>query len=92
MCLANLLFLAGMLAMIARGRELLFGMTPFARAVLVLPLLSTVSTVSTLVLALITLRRCYWGIAGRLLYLLVALAGAAFLGSLHYWNLLGLRF
>jgi CubicO group peptidase (beta-lactamase class C family) len=92
MCLANLLVLAGMLAVIARGRELLFGITPFARAVLVLPLLSTVLTVSTLVLALITLRRCYWGLAGRLHYLLVALAGAAFLGSLHYWNLLGLRF
>lgn len=91
-CLANLLFLAGMLAVIARGRELLFGITPFARAVLVLPLLSAVLTVSTLVLALIALRRCYWGLAGRLHYLLVALAGAAFLGSLHYWNLLGLRF
>jgi CubicO group peptidase (beta-lactamase class C family) len=92
MCLANLLFLAGMLAVIARGRELLFGITPFARAVLVLPVLSAVLTVSTLVLALIALRQRYWGLAGRLHYLLVALAGGAFLGSLHYWNLLGLRF
>jgi CubicO group peptidase (beta-lactamase class C family) len=92
MCLANLLFLAGMLAVIARGRELLFGITPFARAVLVLPVLSAVLTVPTLILALIALRRCCWGLAGRLHYLLVALAGAAFLGSLHYWNLLGVRF
>jgi CubicO group peptidase (beta-lactamase class C family) len=92
MCLANLLFLAGMLAVIARGRELLFGITPFARAVLVLPVLAAVLTVSTLILALIALRQGYWGLAGRLHYLLVALAGAAFLGSLHFWNLLGLRF
>ena len=40
MCLANLLFLAGMLMVIARGRELLFGITTFARAVLVLPAVS----------------------------------------------------
>jgi hypothetical protein len=92
MCLANLLFLAGMLMVIARGRELLFGITPFARAVLVLPILSAVLTVSTLVLALIALHRRYWRHPGRLHYLLVALAGAAFLGSLHYWNLLGLPF
>ena len=40
MCLAKLLFLAGMLMVIARGRELLFGITTFARAVLVLPAVS----------------------------------------------------
>ena len=66
--------------------------TTFVRAVLVLPLLSAVLTASTLILALIALRQGYWGRAGRLHYLLVALAGAAFLGSLHYWNLLELRF
>jgi hypothetical protein len=92
MCLANLLFLAGMLAVIVRGRELLFGITLFARAVLALPAVSAVLTVSTLILALIALHRRYWRHPGRLHYPLVALAGAAFLGSLHYWNLLGLPF
>jgi len=92
MCLVNLLFLAGMLMVIARGRELLFGITPFARAVLVLPVVSAMLTIPTLVLALIVLRQRYWGLASRLHYLLVAVAGLAFLGSLHYWNLLGLRF
>jgi hypothetical protein len=66
MCVVSLLFLAGMLAVIARGRELLFGITPLARAVLVLPVLSAVLTASTLVLALIALRQCFWGLAGRL--------------------------
>jgi CubicO group peptidase (beta-lactamase class C family) len=92
MCLVNLLFLAGMLMVIARGRELLFGITPFARAVLVLPVVSAMLTIPTLVLALIVLRQRYWGLASRLHYLLVAVAGLAFLGSVHYWNLLGLRF
>jgi hypothetical protein len=62
--------------MIARGRELLFGITTFARALLVLPLLSAVLTASTLVLALIALRRRHWSLPGRLHPLLVALAGA----------------
>jgi phosphohistidine phosphatase len=48
-------------------------------------------SVDTLI-AMVTLRRCYWGLAGRLHYLLVDLVGMALLGSLHYWNLLGFRF
>ena len=57
-----------------------------------LPLLSTGLTGVTLVFAVIALRRCYWGLVGRPHYLLVGLVGVAFLGSLHYWNLLGFEF
>jgi hypothetical protein len=92
MCVVNLLFLAGMLGVIVRGRELLYGITPFARAVLVLPLLSVALTGLTLVFAAVALRRRYWGVGGRLHYLLVGLLGLAFLASLRYWNLLALRF
>jgi CubicO group peptidase (beta-lactamase class C family) len=92
MCTLNLVFLAGMVVVIARGGELLFGMTPFARGVLLLPLVSVVLTSLTLIFAALAVGRRYWGIAGRLHYLLVALIGLAFLGSLHYWNLLGLQF
>jgi hypothetical protein len=92
MCLVNLLFLAAMLVVITRGRELLYGITRFAQHVLVLPLLSAGLTGVTLIFAVIALRRCYWGLAGRLHYLLVGLLGAAFLGWLHYWNLLGFRY
>jgi hypothetical protein len=81
-----------MAVVIARGRELLYGVTPFARAVLVLPLLSAGLMAVTLILAAIALRRGFWGPAGRLHYLLVALVGLVFLGSLHYWNLVGFRF
>jgi hypothetical protein len=92
LCGVNLLFLAGMLVVIAHGRELLYGVTPFARAVLVPPVISAGLTVLTLVLAVIALQWPFWKLAGRLHYLLVALLGLAFLASLHYWNLLGFRF
>ncbi|MEA3275141.1 MAG: serine hydrolase domain-containing protein [Pseudomonadota bacterium] len=91
MCVVNLLFLAGIVVVIAKGRELLFGITPLARAVLLLPLLSAVLTGLTLVLAAIAWRRGYWSLWGRLHYSVVALFGLAFIGSLHYWNLLGFR-
>jgi hypothetical protein len=40
MCAVNLLFVSGMVVVIEQGRELLFGVTPLARGVLLLPLLS----------------------------------------------------
>jgi hypothetical protein len=92
LCVVNLLFLAGMVVVLARGQELLYGVTPFARAVLVLPLISVALTGLTLVLALIALRRRFWSPAGRLHYLIVGLVGLAFLASLRYWNLLDLQF
>jgi hypothetical protein len=92
LCVVNLLFLAGMVLVLARGQELLYGVTPFARAVLVLPLISAGLTGLTLVLALIALRRRFWSPAGRLHYLIVGLVGLAFLASLRYWNLLDLQF
>jgi hypothetical protein len=92
LCVANLLFLAGMVRVLARGQELLYGVTPFARAALVLPLISAGLTGVTLFLALIALRRRLWTLAGRLHYLIVGLVGLAFLASLRYWNLLGFQF
>jgi len=88
LCVVNLLFLAGMVMVLARGQELLYGVTPFARAVLVLSLISAGLTGLTLFLALIALRRRFWSLAGRLHYLIVGLVGLAFLASLRYWNLL----
>jgi hypothetical protein len=88
LCATNLAFLAGMVAVVARGRELLFGPTPLARSLLLLPPLSAVLTALTLGLAALAWRRAYWHLPGRLHYTLVALSGVAFLASLAYWNLL----
>ncbi len=53
MCRVNLVYVVGMVVVIANWRELLFGITPFARAVLLLPLLSMVLAGLTLILAVI---------------------------------------
>ena len=92
LCAVNLLFLAGMVVVVANGRELFFGITPLARAVLLLPLLSAMLTGITLFLAVLAWRRGYWSLWRRLHYSLLGLSGLAFVGSLHYWNLLGLGF
>ena len=91
MCGVNLLFLLGMLVVIANARELLFGMTPLARAVLLLPPLSSGLTALTSAMAIIAWTRGYWNRRGRLHYTLVVLLGLAFLASLAYWNLLRFR-
>ncbi len=92
LCVVNLLFLAGMVVVVANWRELLFGITQLARPVLLLPLLSAVLTGITLFLAVIAWRRGCWSLWSRLHYSLLGLLGLAFIGSLHYWNLLGLEF
>ena len=74
------------------GASSFFRMTPLARAVLLLPLLSAVLTGLTLFLAVLAWRRGYWSLWRRLHYSLLGLSGLAFMGSLHYWNLLGLGF
>jgi hypothetical protein len=89
--LVNLLFLGGMVGVIAQGRELLYGPTPLLWVVLLLPLVSTALTAAAMGFALIAWRCRYWSLWGRLNYTLVTLVGIAFLASLHYWNLLGNR-
>ncbi len=92
MCVVNLLFLAGMVMMLSKGREFLFGTTPLARAVLLLLLLSAVLTGLTLIFTIIAWRQSFWSLLGRLHYSLVGLLGLTFIGLLHYWNILGFRF
>jgi len=71
LCVVNLLFLAGMVVVVANGRELFFGITPLARAVLLLPLLSAMLTGITLFLAVLAWRRGYWSLWRRLHYSLL---------------------
>jgi CubicO group peptidase (beta-lactamase class C family) len=91
MCAVNLLFLAGIVVVIAHGRELLFGVTPLARGVLLLPLLSAGLAALTSASAIAAWAQGRWNLWGRLHYTLVALLGLAFLASLAYWNLLRFR-
>lgn len=77
---------------------LLYGLTPAARAILLLPLLGAVLTVVTLMLSCAAwmgwgspARHPYWNLRGRMHYTLVALAGVAVVWWLSYWNLHGFR-
>jgi hypothetical protein len=91
MCAVNLLFVSGMVVVIEQGRELLFGVTPLARGVLLLPLLSAGLAALTSASAIAAWAQGRWNLWGRLHYTLVALLGLAFLASLAYWNLLRFR-
>jgi CubicO group peptidase (beta-lactamase class C family) len=68
--------------------ELLYGDPPLLRAVEVLPLPIAVLALGTLAFTVVAWRRRYWGVAGRVHYTLVALAGLAFVWFMYYWNLL----
>lgn len=54
----------------------------------VLPLLIVALAAGALAFTVVVWRRHYWGVAGRVHYTLVALAGLAFVWFLYYWNLL----
>jgi hypothetical protein len=68
--------------------ELLYGDPPLLRVVEVLPLPITVLAAGALALTVAVWIRRYWGLAGRVHYTLVVLAGLAFVWFLYYWNLL----
>jgi len=83
---------SGMVVVIAHGRELLFGVTPFARALLLLPLLSAGLTGLTSASAIAAWAQGRWNLWGRLYYTLVALLELAFRkerASLAGWLRLG---
>ena len=53
-------------------------------------LLNVPLTLGIVVLAVLAWKDRYWGVAGRVHYTLLALAGALFVLFLGYWNLIGL--
>jgi hypothetical protein len=68
--------------------ELVYGDPPLLRAVEVLPLPIVALAAGALASTVPAWRKRYWGVAGRVHYTLVALAGLAFVWFLYYWNLL----
>jgi hypothetical protein len=88
LCAVNLVLLAGLAALLARGQQLLFGLPPFTGAVRVLAWLSLALALPLAVLALIAARRQGDSRAARLSVLLVAGAGLLFAGLLYHWGLL----
>ena len=75
---------------------LLYGLTPGAKAILLVPLLGAALAIVALLMTWAAWRgwnsptgRPYWSLGARMHYTLVALAGVAFVWWLNYWNLLG---
>jgi CubicO group peptidase (beta-lactamase class C family) len=88
-CILNLLFVVGN---VLWGQPIDFGIPLIYKVVLGLGVLSAVLTAGALVYTVLAWKNNYWGIASRLYYTLVTVAGAAFIWFLNYWNLLGWRF
>jgi CubicO group peptidase (beta-lactamase class C family) len=70
----------------------LFGLPAGLKAALVLPVVTSVLAVGVVVLAVVAWVKSFWRVRGRIHYTLVALAAAAFVLWLNYWNLLGFRY
>jgi len=68
--------------------ELLYGDPPLLHAVGTLSLLIVVLVAGASTLTVPAWMRHYWGVAARVHYPLVVLAGLAFVWFLYYWNLL----
>jgi CubicO group peptidase (beta-lactamase class C family) len=92
--LLNLVFVIGTVATLnAAGPEGLGDKVPTPiQWLLVLPLVTTVLTVSLLVLNILAWKKAWWSFWSRLLHLFYALAALAFVAYLNYWNLLGFRY
>jgi CubicO group peptidase (beta-lactamase class C family) len=82
-------FLAGMAAAMTEPSEIAFGIPAGIRRALYLPLFALPFCLASAVFAVLAWRNRLWGLAGRIHYTIVAAALFAFLGLLHYWNLLG---
>jgi CubicO group peptidase (beta-lactamase class C family) len=85
---AGILFIAGLVMVFANPFDILFGVTPLLRTVMIMAQISAVLMVFTLIGCVLAWKNQYWGLIGRLHYTMVALAGIAFTWFLYYWNLL----
>lgn len=84
-----LLIIGGLLAGVAaNSMDLVFGLSPFVRGVLALPLLYAAVTVPLLWSAVRAWRSSAWTAGGRVYHTLLTLGALLYLPFLWYWNLL----
>jgi uncharacterized membrane protein YuzA (DUF378 family) len=86
----NLAFL--LVVLLSFGEELVFGVPPLIRVMLVIPIVTGILSVITLALTVIAWVRGHGSLVGRLYYSLIALASVLFILFVSYWNMLGWRF
>ena len=73
------------------GEESVFGVPLLIRAILVIPIVTSILSVVFLALTVIAWMRGYWSLVGRLYYSLIALVSVLFVLFAGYWNMLGWR-
>lgn len=88
----NLLFLIGFTILMSDLNNLIYGVHPTMKALMVIPLLTTALAVGLVLFTVLAWKNRYWGVVGHVYYTLVTLAALAFVWFLNYWNLLGFRF
>ncbi len=92
----NLFFVVAFVLLLLRvlregADEFNFGVPSTVVALLYIPLISTLLTLSLPVFTAMAWKRKCWSLRGRLYYTLVAATAIGFVPFLHYWNLLGLQ-
>jgi CubicO group peptidase (beta-lactamase class C family) len=81
-----LLFLTGFIGIFSNPQTV-FGLSPWARALFLLPLPISILAVGMLGFTILAWARRWWSLPGRVYYTLLTLAGLAFTWWLAYWNL-----
>ena len=82
-------FVVVVVGALADPMEIVFGIPRSLLFALALPIGAAILTAVSLGFALVAWRRRYWRLPARLYHTVVALAAAALLAVLWYWNLLG---
>jgi hypothetical protein len=72
--------------------EFVYGVPFVVKALLIIPIVTTVLTAALVVSAILAWRRKYWNTAGRLHYSLIVLTCVGFVLWLHQWNWLGFQY
>jgi CubicO group peptidase (beta-lactamase class C family) len=68
------------------------GLSVVIRALLVLPIITTIAAFVIAYFAVVVWKKNYWSFSGRLFYSIVALVNLGFIPFLIYWNLLGFKY
>ena len=93
MCLLNVVFVAGLVITHAGGGEqMIYGIPSAFKTLLVLPIISVVLLVVSLIYMILAWMKKYWSGCSRLHYTLIALAGLIFVWFLNFWNLIGFKY
>lgn len=92
-CALNLVFLIGLtlnlVSILHDPWSLIYGLTPTAKSLLIIPFVTSVLTLCLIVLAFLAWRYEYWSLIGRVYYTWVTITALGFIPFLRYWNLLG---